>query len=171
MGNQLSREDVLNQLDEKVVEYFATFMHCAQSTFLALQEQFALDDGAILKALTPFPGIAFRGETCGAVVGSLMALGLVYGREKPDDAAGYIASLAPAATFCHRFEEEFGSTMCGDILESQLGKRFSFFAEPAEFDQYVAAFQEYIAAGGLEKCGALARKAVRIAAEVILDKG
>jgi len=170
MANQLSREDILGQLDQKVIGYFATSGHCAQSTFLALQEQFALDDGAIVRALTPFPGIAFRGETCGAVVGCLIALGLVYGRERLDDGPGIIASMIPAATFCRRFEEEFGSTMCGDILESQLGKRFSV-AEPAEFDEYAAVFQEYVAAGGLEKCGALARKAVRIAAEVILDKG
>jgi hypothetical protein len=32
-----------------------------------LQEQFELEDGAILKALTPFPGICLRGERRNAI--------------------------------------------------------------------------------------------------------
>lgn len=153
---------VLNELDQKVKEYIAFSGHCAQTSFLTLQEHFGLD-GEILKALSPFPGIALRGETCGAVVGSLMALGLVYGRDRLDDWPGYTASLGPAQRFCRGFEEEFGSTMCGDIIESQLGRRFNL-ANPAEA-------AEYQAAGGLEKCTAMIGKGVRIAAEIILDKG
>jgi hypothetical protein len=76
-----SKEVIFANLDQKVQEYLSLCGNCAQTSFIALQEQFELEDGgAILKALTPFPGIALRGETCGTVVGSLMALGLVYGR-------------------------------------------------------------------------------------------
>jgi len=53
-----------------------------------------------LKALTPFPGIALRGETCGAVIGPLMAIGLVYGRDDLGDWKGYLASLPPSRRFC-----------------------------------------------------------------------
>jgi hypothetical protein len=38
--------------------------------------------------LNPFPGIALRGETCGAVIGCLMALGLEFGREDLSDRRG-----------------------------------------------------------------------------------
>ena len=55
--------------------------NCAQTAFAVLQERFDLDGGQVLRALTAFPGIALRGETCGAVTGSLMALGLVCGRD------------------------------------------------------------------------------------------
>jgi C_GCAxxG_C_C family probable redox protein len=161
MSTQSSREKMLAGLAQKSDEYLALSGNCAQASFLALQEQFELKDGAILKALTPFPGIALRGETCGAVVGCLMALGLVYGREKLDDWAGYLASLSPARRFCRRFEKECGSIMCGDILEAELGTGFNL-ADPA-------GFAEYLAAGGPEKCTAVVRKAVRIAAEVIMD--
>ena len=161
MVTQPSRE-VLDELDEKVAKYLVISMNCAQTSFVTLQEQFELDDGAVLKALTSFPGIALRGETCGAVTGSLMALGLVFGPEKLDDQEGFSASLPSARTFCHRFEDELGSTMCGDILESELGKRYDL-ADPAQL-------AEWQAAGGPDKCTAVVRKAVRIAAEIIQGK-
>jgi len=73
MTDQAPGEEIYSQLEQKVKEYLKISGNCAQTSFLALQEQFGLDDGSILKALTVFPGIALRGETCGAVVGSLMA--------------------------------------------------------------------------------------------------
>lgn len=162
MATQPSKGEMLDRLAQKATEYLKLSGNCAQTSFLVLQEEFKLDDGTILKALTPFPGIALRGETCGAVIGCLMALGLVYGREKLDDWAGYFASLPSARRFCRRFEKENGSTMCGDILETQLGRRFNL-ADPAEAE-------EYLAAGGSECCAAVVSNAVRITAEEILKK-
>lgn len=158
---QLSRE-LLDELDEKAAKYLAISMNCAQTSFIVLKEQYKLDDGAILKALTPFPGIALRGETCGAVIGSMMALGLLYGRETLDDQQGFLASLSPARTFCYRFEKELGSTRCGDILEAKFGKRYDL-TDPV----HVAEWQ---AAGALDKCTAVVRNAVRIAAQIIMEK-
>ena len=161
MATQPSRE-VLNDLDEKAANYLAISMNCAQTSFVTLKEQFNLDDGAILKALTPFPGVGLRGETCGAVIGSMMALGLVYGRETLDDQQGFLTSLPPARKFCYRFERELGSTMCGDILEATFGKRYDL-ADPAQV-------AEWQAAGSLTKCTAVVRSAVRIAAQIIMEK-
>jgi C_GCAxxG_C_C family probable redox protein len=152
----------LDELDKKVKEYLAFSGHCAQTSFLTLTEYFALD-GPILKALTPFPGIALRGETCGAVVGSLMAMGLVYGRDRLDDWPGYTASLAPSQRFCSAFEEQLGGTMCGDIIEAQFGRRADL-RNPTDM-------AELQAAGFLEKCTEVVRTGVRIAAEIIVGKG
>jgi hypothetical protein len=63
---------------DRTKELLLSSGNCAQTTFSILNEDFNLEGEMILKALTPFPGIALRGETCGAVIGSLMALGLVY---------------------------------------------------------------------------------------------
>src|SRR4030067_1317730 len=130
---------------------------------LVLKEQFHLDDGMIMKALTPFPGVALRGETCGAVIGSLMALGLVFGRDNIDDMPGYLRSLPPPRKFCRQFEKEQGNTMCGAILEAKLGKRYNL-ANPIESALYFAS-------GGPERCAEVVASAVRIAAEIIVDKG
>lgn len=162
MKTQPSKEQVLASLAQKVNEYLPRSWNCAQTSFLALQEQFELQDGAILKALTPFPGLAARGETCGAVTGCLMALGLVFGRERLDDMPGFLAALAPAGEFCRLFASQHGSTMCGEILAAQLGRKFNL----ADQKEMAA----YIAAGGPEKCLAVVNNAVRFAAKLIMDK-
>jgi len=159
--SRIEFEGTLQQLEQKVKRYLKISGNCAQTSFLALQEQFGLDDGSILKALTVFPGIALRGETCGTVVGCLMALSLVYGREKLDDWEGYMRSLRPGRKFCRSFEKEFGSTMCGDIVESIFGKRYNL-ADQAEAE-------EWQKAGAEEKCSAVIAAAVRIAAKIIIE--
>jgi C_GCAxxG_C_C family probable redox protein len=159
--SRIEFEGTLQQLEQKVKRYLKISGNCAQTSFLALQEQFGLDDGSILKALTVFPGIALRGETCGTVVGCLMALSLVYGRERLDDWEGYMRSLRPGRKFCRSFEKEFGSTMCGDIVESIFGKRYNL-ADQAEAE-------EWQKAGAEEKCSAVIAAAVRIAAKIIIE--
>ena len=150
-------------LDQKVDHYMQLSHHCAQSSFLALKEQFGLEGDQIVKALTPLTGIAERGETCGAVTGPLMVFGLVYGRgpNRLSDWDTYRESLVPSGEFCTLFEKEFGSTMCHDIQNVKFGKCFRL-TNPEEL-------QEFQKAGATEHCSAVVRKAVRIAANIILD--
>ena len=63
---------------------------------------------------TAMPGVAFRGDgdTCGAVIGALMAIGLIHGRETPEDAEGSQSTFGPAVRFCKKFGKELGSCMC-----------------------------------------------------------
>ncbi|MGD9031645.1 MAG: C-GCAxxG-C-C family protein [Desulfobacteraceae bacterium] len=161
MTNKTSTEDIFRELEQKANEYLEISGNCAQSSFLALQEQFGLDGGPILKALTPFPGLAFRGEVCGTVVGCTMALGLVFGRERLDDWGGYIHSIPPVRAFFRHFKKEVGSIVCGDIVKSEFGERFDL-VEPTET-------KRWLKAGALEKCAAVLGKGVRIAAEIILE--
>jgi len=155
--------DVHDRLENKVKENLAMCGNCAQTAFLTLQEEFTLGGDEILKALTPFPGIALRGETCGALTGSLMALGLVYGRDKEDlnNWQSYLDSLPPSRKFCRQFETELGSTMCSNILAAQFGRRFDL-ADPVEAIQWLNC-------GALERCGEVIGKGVRIAAQIILE--
>lgn len=74
MSSRENNGDVLAELQQKVSLYLPIYGNCAQISFLVLQEVFDLEDGAILKALTPFPEIALRGETCGAIAPSIFGL-------------------------------------------------------------------------------------------------
>jgi C_GCAxxG_C_C family probable redox protein len=150
------------ELAQKARDTLARSGNCAQTSFAILQEEFQLDGAQVLKALTPFPGIALRGETCGAVIGCLMAIGLVFGRDNLDDSRAYLASLPAARRFCHRFEELHGATGCARILEAKLGRRFDL-ADRVEAG-------EYIAAGGPGVCGEIVASAVEIAAEIVRRK-
>ena len=157
-------QDLYLRLESKVEQTLPTCGNCAQTTFLSLQEEFDLGGAEILKALTPFPGIALRGETCGAVTGGLMVLGLVYGRDKDnlDNWKAYLRSLPPSRKFCHRFEDEFGSTMCGQIIETEFGRSFDL-ADPVEAMQWFEC-------GAVEKCGRVIKKGVQMVAEIILTE-
>jgi C_GCAxxG_C_C family probable redox protein len=162
MAFELSKEKIYGELDRRVDEKLALSGHCAQTSFSALIEQFDLDGGATLKALTPFPGIALRGETCGAVIGCLMALGLVFGRDDLGDTSGFFSSLPPAREFCRRFETQVGSTNCQDILETELGQPFDLSKR--------AEYQRYLGSGGLEVCKEVIRKGARIAGEIVIKR-
>lgn len=154
------QDDFNSELTDMVKATLQQSGNCAQTAFAVLQEALDLGGDEILKALTPFPGIALRGETCGAVTGCLMALGLVYGRDELDDWRRYIASLPSARRFCRRFAEQHGSTMCGGILEVKLGRSYDL----ADRTQAL----EYAAAGGAEACAEVVAAAVHIAAELIV---
>jgi C_GCAxxG_C_C family probable redox protein len=160
----LTRSELLEFLDERAAINMERCHHCAQASFLTLREGFGLPDGDIFKALTPLPGIAERGETCGAVIGSLMAIGLLFGRERLGDGSTWRASLVPARNFCEKFEQELGSTQCGDLLEQHFGKRYDL-ADPLERAEFLAARP-----GPSEICGRVVRTAVRLATEAILEE-
>ncbi len=146
-----------------VRDTLAVSRNCAQTAFAVLQGEFGLGGDAILKALTPFPGIALRGETCGAVTGCLMAIGLTSGRDRLDDQKGYVASLAQARDFCRRFEAAQGSTSCASLLELKLGRRFDLADRRESF--------EYVAAGGPQACVEIVTSAVEMAALIIRQSG
>ena len=160
LSKGMPKDQVFMLLDQKVDHYMGISHNCAQSTFLAISEQFGLGNDDMVKALTPIPGIAERGETCGAVTGALLALGLVFGRNNLSDWKAYRNSLVPANEFCDRFEKELGSTMCGDIIESKFGKRLDL-----RKSEELIQFQESDATA---KCSGVVRTAVRIAADIIL---
>jgi len=162
-NRQMPEDLVKKMLDQKVDQHMQRSHHCAQSSFMALKEQFGLDGDQVVKALTPLPGIAERGETCGALTGPLMALGLIYGRDEyqMDNWDAYQKSLIPAGKFFDRFEKEFGTTTCHGVQEKKFGKCFQL-TDPDQL-------QEFQNAGATEHCSAVVRTAVRLAAEIILE--
>jgi C_GCAxxG_C_C family probable redox protein len=162
--NRLLPRDLAKQmLDQKVDQYMQRSHHCAQSSFMALKEQFALEGEQVFKALTPLPGIAERGETCGAVTGPLMAMGLIYGRgiQQMENWDLYQSSLVPAGKFCAQFEKEFGTTLCHKVQEGKFGRCYRL-TDPGEL-------QEFQKNGATEKCSEVVRSAVHMAADIILD--
>ncbi len=164
VNRAMPRELVYQLLDQKAEKYMNISFNCAQSSYLALEEQFGLDGGQVLKALTPLTGIAERGETCGAVIGPLMVMGLLYGRGRGQlrDWKTYRNSLVPTGKFCKQFEDKYGSTMCSDIQTVKYGRCFKL-KDPVD----LKAFQS---AGATEKCTKVVQSALHMAVDIILDE-
>jgi C_GCAxxG_C_C family probable redox protein len=130
---EAQHEALDDQLEDWACRYMAPWPELLAKH---LQDEFNLDHAVILKALGPFPGIAARGETCGAVIGSIMDLSLIFGSDKLDD--WWETSLPPAREFCRLFENEHGSTACGHLWEAKVGRKCDF-TNPDDLAQYVAA--------------------------------
>ena len=99
----------------KKKEGTATFYNgynCAQSVLSVFAEDLGMSKDACLKLASPFgSGIAYMQETCGAVSGALMAIGLKYGRGKD----GTIEDKELAYDMSRHFIEEFKETTCGTV--------------------------------------------------------
>jgi C_GCAxxG_C_C family probable redox protein len=154
-------EDSLLALEKKAGDYEELFGSCAQGTLLALQEHFNLENAGALKAATAMPGIALRGDTCGAVIGAIMALGLAFGREKADDSAAVMRTTKAARKLCRRFEQEMGGCNCRDVQHHIFGRSFNL-TDPKDGE-------EFVKADASKKCRLPAGRAARIAGELILE--
>lgn len=147
----------MQTIERLALTKLADTQNCAQSTFFALEQHFELDGGPMLKALSPFPGVALRGETCGAVTGGLLALGLVFGTDEGSEDLS--PAYAPAREFCQRLEELKGSLQCSELLEQGIGRSIDF-TSPIEL-------RDYSASNGPAYCAGIVKTAVQIAADII----
>jgi C_GCAxxG_C_C family probable redox protein len=86
-------------------------------------EEFGLDRELALRLAGAFGGgMARMGETCGAVTGALMAIGLKYGMTQAKDDAARDKTYKLAQEFAVRFKERHRSINCRDLLGYDLGK-------------------------------------------------
>ncbi len=146
---------------------------CSQSVLLALQEGLGIGGLESFKAATALSGgVARRGETCGALIGGLMALGLVCGRERMEETEKYVRAMELADRICGEFqlrlEREFSfkdplrSTLCSEIQRKIYGRSFDL-RKKAERDAFLEA-GGHGDMGCLRVCGI----AAEVAAEALL---
>jgi len=106
---------------ETAASRFAAGFNCSQAIFSAYAARFGLDENTALKIAAGFGGGMGRmAETCGAVTGALMVLGLRYGGTAPDRQAKELV-YQRVRTFADRFRACHGSLLCRDLLGCDLG--------------------------------------------------
>ena len=94
--------------------------NCSQAVFSTLAEPLGFDPSLARKIASPFGGgIGRTGETCGAVSGALMALGLQSGFDEPDPQAKDRV-YALAREFMRRFQEGYGSVTCKVLIGADI---------------------------------------------------
>ncbi len=108
-----------------VVERAAATMeegfNCAQSVFSAWATELGLEREAALRVATAFGGgMGHRGDTCGAVTGAFMAIGLKYGRLRADDEETRDLAYSLVNRFVEEFESRHGSVVCRELLGFDL---------------------------------------------------
>ncbi len=157
-----TKEELHKELEEKAEKYMLKYGTCSQSSFCSLNEQFNLRGDDIASALKPFAGgIAGKGETCGAVTGSVLALGLFFERSRQKENEKNISSMNYAGLFFDGFKKEFGSTRCSQVVEHQFGRSYDFL-NPDELKLFIEASKN-------GKCTEVVKKAVVTACDIILE--
>lgn len=156
---------------EKAHRYERDYGGCAQSVLGALQEELSIGSNESFKAASTLAGgIARQGETCGALVGALSAIGIVKGRERIEDTEAVKTAMDSAATVINRFKNELekqfsfknklGSTLCRNIQEEIYGRSFNLMDKDG--------FQAFKDAGGQSDNGC--PKVCGIAAEIAAEE-
>ena len=86
-------------------------INCAQTIFSLFAPELGLDETTALKIASGFAGGMACAETCGAVTGSYMTIGLKNGHSStdPDDKANTKSLIMD---FNKKFEAEHGSLLC-----------------------------------------------------------
>lgn len=163
--NNADRERLLSTIEQEAGDNEIKYWGCAQAVLDALQRHLGLGSKETFMAATALVGgIASNREACGALTGSVMAIGLAYGRARYEagkigpEQAELIECNARARKFCDRFREKLGGLRCSEI-RAKLG--FALQAEAPKLTSQT--FKEH------EKCGHVTATAARLAAEIVLE--
>jgi C_GCAxxG_C_C family probable redox protein len=103
--------------DDNALATFKSRFNCSQAVLSAFCDELGFDRPTALKIAAGFGGgIGRSGETCGAVTGAIMVIGLKKGMSSPDPLQANEITYALSAEFLKRFRELRGSTLCRDLL-------------------------------------------------------
>ncbi len=105
---------------EQIADLFMRGQDCGQVVFEHYADSLGISADEANRLSAAFGGGSGIGETCGAVVGALMVLGMRYGHKGPDDAENRDVLMSKRAEFIEKWKEKRGSCMCKDLLEDDI---------------------------------------------------
>jgi C_GCAxxG_C_C family probable redox protein len=106
---------------ERAIVAFDEGFSCSQSVFSAFAPELGLERDMALRVATAFGGgMGHRGDTCGAVTGAFMAIGLKHGRVMADDREIRDHAYSLVNEFVERFEAIHGTVVCRELLGFDL---------------------------------------------------
>lgn len=161
----MSDKELIEEAANLAYQYQKKYRGCSQCVVKALEDSLGTFNGLAFKATTALSGgVAYTGETCGALLGGIVAISLVFGRDKLEESwssRGYTEANYYAGELCDKFKKELGSIKCRKILRARLSKSFDL--------RKPAALIQMINLGAVECCPEVVSMAARLAAEVILQ--
>ena len=153
---------------ERAYNYERQYHGCSQCTLLALQELLGLEDELTFKAASSLcGGLAFSGNTCGALTAGVMVLGMKYGRANIEEGlGGLVKGMLPAYRLVKWFEGEFGTTVCREISGIQMDEEMlkALTAAPE-------AMEAGLPAELIEKASQLVGKTAEKVAQIVSEEG
>ena len=105
---------------EKVADLFMRGQDCSQVVLSHYADELGITFDEANRLSAAFGGGSGMGETCGAVVGALMVIGMRYGHSGPDDMEHRDVLMAKRSEFIEKWKAGRGSCMCRDLLEDDI---------------------------------------------------
>jgi len=100
-------------------ETFESGFNCSQSVLSVFAEDFGLTKDCCFRLASPFgSGIARRQETCGAVTGALMVIGLKYGKGEHGLEADKANAYKLSQLLIDKFKVRHQSINCLELLDN-----------------------------------------------------
>jgi len=110
----------MNKKDTAITCFNEAF-NCSQAVLATFSEEFGLDKEISLKIASSFgAGMGRMANTCGAVTGAYMVLGLKYGKYLCDDNTSKEKNYKLVQDFTKRFNEKNGSIQCKELLKYDI---------------------------------------------------
>ncbi len=149
----LDRKAGIMDKQGQALAYFEEGFSCAQSVLAAYSAELGLDATTAVRVAGAFGGgMARTGQTCGAITGALMVIGLKHGQVRAGDAEAKEATYKVAQEFMERFKALHGAMLCPELIGYDL-------ANPA-------GRQAARESGALTLCPRLVEDAVRLLTEL-----
>ena len=101
---------------DKAAAIFKEGFSCSMAVLGAYCEQFGLDKNLAYKVSSGFGGGMHLDQTCGAVTGAIMVIGLKYGKMKADDNKAKEKTYELVKRFANKFKARYGSIECKALL-------------------------------------------------------
>jgi C_GCAxxG_C_C family probable redox protein len=155
-----THEKVLDAISWMAFSSLFVYGNCCRSTLWAIQVHRRREEPATLRAAAVLAGgLCGSGETCGAVLGGLLAIGEAAAPDPFDDVAGYQSANRKAKRFADEIRELYGSTRCWDIQTAVMGWCCDAPAKLPEWQK----------AGGPTACAHVCAEAARRAARILWE--
>ena len=107
--------------EEKAISSFRSGLNCAQAVLTAYSVDLSFDNNMALDIACGFGGGMGRlQETCGAVTGSFMVLGIINSKKYTNNTERKEGTYSMVQKFSEKFKTIHGSTDCKSLLNCNL---------------------------------------------------
>lgn len=113
---------------QEVIDLFVSGIDCGQAVASYYADRFGLSEEELNRVTAAFGGGFGIGETCGAVNGAMVVLGLKYGHGSPEEADRKALMNEKIREFLAEWQKRRGSCACRDKLGHDI-------SQPGEFEK------------------------------------
>jgi len=111
----------MESIEEKAIRTFRSGLNCAQAVLTAYTDEMEFDNNLALSVSCGFGGGMGRlQETCGAVTGSFMVLGISNCKKLTDNKERKEVTYSMIQKFSKEFKQLNGTTDCWELLKCDL---------------------------------------------------